>query len=69
MPDFIASFEGRYYYGNRTIRFFGYSKEQAIRQAKRMADEQGADEIHIEYKGSGKSVGFWEKRGSRWYKE
>lgn len=68
MPNFVARFEGRYYYGNRTVRFFDYSKDQAIRQAKKMADEQGADEIQIEYMGSGKSAGYWEKKGSRWYK-
>jgi len=68
MPNFIASFDGKFYEGPRFRRFFDYSKEVAIRLAKEVAEETGATEIYMEYMPSGKTVGFWEKKGSRWYK-
>lgn len=68
MSDFIASFDGRSYQGPRFHRYFGYSKDVAVRLAKQRGDETGATEIMMEYMSSGKIVGFWEKKGSRWYK-
>lgn len=68
MADFIASFDGRTYQGPRFRRFFGYSKDVAVRLAKQIGDETGATEIMMEYMSSGKNVGFWEKKGSRWYR-
>jgi len=69
MPDFVASFEGHYYHSSRSIRLFDYTKEEAIRLAKRRADERRARTLYLAYMHSGKTVGYWEKRGSRWYKE
>ena len=54
--------------GTSIRTYFGYSKEGVIRQAKHDGDNDRADEISIWYKGSGKHVGFWEKRGTRWMK-
>lgn len=68
MPDFLVSFEGQYIYSPSTHRFFDYSKDEAIRLAKRIGDEKKYRTIYITYMHSGKTVGFWEKRGSRWYK-
>lgn len=68
MPSFNASFLDRtntYSFHN----YFMYSKELAIRQAKQDADMMHAVEFSMEYRGSGKSVGRWVKKGSRWYKE
>lgn len=68
MPNFLVSFE-RHYTNSHTInRFFDYSKDEAIRLAKKTADEGRYTLIYIEYMGSGKTVGYWEKKGSRWYK-
>ncbi len=69
MPDFMVSFEGHYYYSHTNHRFFDYTKEEAIRLAKKTADEKGYRTIYLAYMHSGKTVGYWEKRGSRWYKE
>ena len=69
MPDFVASFEGHYYYSHSTRRLFDYTKDEAIRLAKKTADEKGYRTIYLAYMHSGKTVGYWEKRGSRWYKE
>lgn len=69
MPNFEASFEGHYYNSRTTHRFFDYTKDEAIKLAKRRADEQGYRSIYLTYMGSGKTVGYWEKKGSRWYKE
>ena len=69
MPNFVASYEDHYYNSSRTHRFFDYSKEEAIRLAKQRADEVGARTLYLAYMESGKTVGYWEKRGSRWYKE
>lgn len=68
MPNFTASFEGRAYNGPRFRRFFDYSKDSAVRLAKEIADKEGATEFIMEYSPSGKTVGYWEKKGSRWYK-
>lgn len=69
MPNFIVNFEGRYYNSLRTHKLIDYSKDEAIRRAKMIGDVHDADSFYIEYMGSGKTVGYWEKRGSRWYKE
>lgn len=69
MADFLVSFEGHYIHSRTTIRFFDHSKEEAIKLAKRTADESGYRSIYILYMHSGKTVGYWEKKGSRWYKE
>lgn len=71
MADFKVSFidylDGSGTYTFRT--YFMMSKENAIRLAKQDADRLRATEFSIEYKSSGKSVGNWVKKGSRWYKE
>ena len=48
--------------------YYFYTKEQAIRRMKNDADSMKARYFSAEYKGSGKYIGSWEKRGSRWYK-
>lgn len=69
MPDFIASFEGHYYHSYTTHRFFDYTKDEVIRMAKELADRKGYRTVYVAYMHSGKTVGYWEKKGSRWYKE
>ena len=69
MPDFIVSYEGHYLNSPRTHRFFDYTKDEAIKLAKKRGDENRARSIYIVYMHSGKTVGYWEKKGSRWYKE
>lgn len=68
MANFEVVFEG-HYNSRTTNRFFDYSKEEAIKLAKRTADEKGYTSIYITYMHSGRTVGYWEKKGSRWYKE
>lgn len=68
MADFTALFGGGTYKGPRVRRFFDYPKDVAVRLAKQIGDEIGATEIMMEYMPSGKIVGFWEKKGSRWYR-
>ena len=68
MADFIVTFEDSYY-AMVPFRFFDYTKEEVITQAKKIANEKGYRSFHLTYMGSGKSVGYWQKRGSRWYKE
>ena len=63
---FTASFWVDDYITNKDYYF--YTKEQAIRQMKTDADNMKARYFSAEYKGSGKSVGSWEKQGSRWYR-
>lgn len=69
MPNFLASFEGHYYHSASSHRLFDYTKAEAIKLAKKIADEKRARTIYLAYLESGKTVGYWEKRGSRWYKE
>ena len=68
MPDFLVSFEGHYTNSYTTNRFFDYSKDEVIKLAKKKADEKGYGSIYIVYMGSGKTVGYWEKKGSLWYR-
>lgn len=67
MADFNVSMEGRLYYGLRFTSYYGYSKDAVIKKVKADADRMYADEFSIEYK-SGKPVGRWTKKGSRWYR-
>lgn len=69
MPDFIASYEGHYHNSPSSHRFFDYSKDEVIRMAKEIGDKKNARTLYIAYMHSGKTVGYWEKKGSRWYKE
>lgn len=69
MADFEVRFDGYFLIGPPIQRYYGYSKDSLIRLVKRDADKNRADTIDVEYLGSGKSVGRWVKRGSRWYKE
>ena len=68
MADFEAYFDGYGLRGTHIHTYYGYSKDTVIRLAKQDGDKNNADEISISYKGSGKHVGFWEKKGTRWMK-
>lgn len=63
---FTASFWVDNYITNKDYYF--YTKEQAIKKMKEDADSMKARYFSAEYKGSGKSIGSWEKHGSRWYR-
>lgn len=69
MADFEVRFDGWYHRGNTIQTYYGYSKDSVVRIVKRDADKTHADTFDIFYLGSGKTIGRWEKRGSRWYKE
>lgn len=69
MPDFEVWFEGSRYKGLPLMTYYGYSKKNVVEKVKWDANKENADEFHINYKGSGKSVGFWKKKGTRWYRE
>lgn len=68
MPNFMVSYEGHYYYSPTNHRFFDYTKDEVIKLAKQRADEKKYRTIYIAYLESGKTVGYWEKKGSRWYR-
>lgn len=68
MANYEAVFESRHGNPRTRNRFFGYTKDEAIKQAKSMADKDGYTSIYMTT-ANGNLVGFWEKRGSRWYKE
>lgn len=67
MADFKVNLDGRMYHGLRFTRYEGYSKDAVIKRVKADADRMYADEFSIEYK-SGKPVGRWVKKGTRWYR-
>ena len=69
MADFYVRFDGFFHIGDSIQRYYGYSKDAVVRKVKSDADKSRADTFYIEYLGSGKSVGNWVKKGSRWYKE
>ena len=69
MPDFVASFEDGYYHSFTNMRYFDYTKDEAIRLAKAEADRRRSITLTLYYMHSGKSVGTWVKKGSRWYRE
>lgn len=69
MADYIAHFVGSgFRFGSTKMRYLGYTKDAVIRKAKQDADEGMFSAFYLEYQ-SGKSVGNWVKKGSRWYKE
>ena len=67
MADFKVNLDGRMYHGLRFTRYEGYSKDAVIKKVKDDANRMYADEFSIEYM-SGKPVGRWGKKGSRWYR-
>jgi len=68
MPDFLVSFEGRSAFSRTTHRLYNYTRDQAIEQAKKIGNEKDYRTIYISYMGSSATVGYWVKKGSRWYK-
>lgn len=69
MADFDVWFEGGRYRGLPLMSYYGYSKVGVISKVKLDADKEHADMFSIYYKGSGKSIGCWKKKGTRWYRE
>ena len=67
MADFIVWMDGSRYKGLYMLQYLMYSKDAVIKKVKADADKADADEFSIEYK-SGKPVGRWTKKGSRWYR-
>ena len=67
MADFTVFMDGKRYTGLHMLSYMMYSRDAVIRQVKTDADKAHADEFSIQYK-SGKPVGRWEKKGSRWYR-
>lgn len=68
MADFEVRMDGYRYRGVYIRTYYGYDKNSIIKAVKLDAQDDDADEFHIYYKGSMKSIGSWEKKGSRWYK-
>ena len=72
MADFEAYFSGKSVFfeerGKRRMTYLMWSKDHAIRNAKEDAMRMDADEFSLYYRQSMKSVGQWDRKGSRWYK-
>lgn len=68
MADFEAWFEGRGYEGQRKMRYLMMGKEWALKQAKEDGKRFGAEAFSLSY-ASGRSVGYWARKGTRWYRE
>ena len=72
MADFEAWFSGNSVFfeerGQRRMTYVMCSKDYAIKSAKEDAMRMDADEFSLYYRQSMKSVGQWERKGSRWYK-
>ena len=49
-------------------RYDMYSKDEVVMMAKHLGLEMKADEIWISYVPSGKTIGYFERKGSRWYR-
>ena len=66
-----APIEVQYRKGTELIkrtRYDFYTKDEVIKMAKHIGTQLKADEIWISYTNSYKTIGNFERKGSRWYK-